>query len=174
MKKYGVLGVIIIIFLLSIFFLYRENTVLKRNNSTLEIEKQIVIDNTGSYDYLNSITVDSFEKRIKNGDDIFVYIGNSQCSDCSFFSKILEKEVKTFPLKDSLYLVNISNIHQDKNRWLAFKKKYGFDQTPAFLLFQQGKVKSMIQWDEKNGLSEEIFHNWLEENETFIRKLEMK
>ncbi|PYE95690.1 thioredoxin family protein [Bacillus sp. 196mf] len=174
MKKYGVLGVIIIIFLLSIFFLYRENTVLKRNNSTLEIEKQIVIDNTGSYDYLNSITVDSFEKRIKNGDDIFVYIGNSQCSDCSFFSKILEKEVKTFPLKDSLYLVNISNIHQDKNRWLAFKKRYGFDQTPAFLLFQQGKVKSMIQWDEKNGLSEEIFHNWLEENETFIRKLEMK
>ncbi|WP_242486466.1 hypothetical protein [Bacillus sp. TH23] len=46
---------------------------LKRNNSTLEIEKQIVIDNTGSYDYLNSITVDSFEKELKMG-MIFLFI----------------------------------------------------------------------------------------------------
>ncbi|MRI76217.1 thioredoxin, partial [Enterococcus mundtii] len=55
--------------------------------------------------------------------------------------------------------------------WAEFKLKYGFDQTPAFILFKNGKVNSMIQWDEKKGLSSDSFHRWLEENRNDIEKL---
>lgn len=171
-KKSVLNGVVVSILLVGIYFLFRENTTLKRSNSTLKIEKQVVISNNETYGYLNSLTVNSFEKKIENGEDTFVYIGNSTCSDCSNFSKTLKKEVEEFPLKDSMYLVDITTIHSDKDRWLGFKKRYGFDQTPSFLLIEQGKVKSLFQWDEKKGLDEENFHNWLKQNELFIRGLD--
>ncbi|HAP5503538.1 TPA: thioredoxin, partial [Enterococcus faecalis] len=101
----------------------------------------------------------------------FVYIGNSECADCSTFSKNLKNEVNNFPLKNSLYLVEISRLHRNKKKWTEFKLKYGFDQTPAFILFKNGKVNSMIQWDEKKGLSSDSFHRWLEENRNDIENL---
>lgn len=173
-KDYKFLGIIVSILVLGICFFYKENTILIRKNDTLKLEKQVIMDNTKSYSYLNSITVNSFENKIKNKKNLFVYIENAKCSDCSFFSKILEKEVVNFSIKDSLYLVDISELHKEKYRWLAFKKKYKFNQTPSFLLFQKGEIKGMIQWDEKKGLSEVDFHHWLEENKTFIKSLSME
>lgn len=171
-KKYGVVGIIVVFCFTMIFFLLSENKELRTNNSALAIEKQVVVDNTDTYGYLNSITVDSFEKKVRDGDNLFVYIGNSVCTDCSVFSETLKNEVENFPLKHSLSLVEISGIHPDKKRWLDFKSKYGFDQTPSFLLIQNGKVTSMIEWDENDGLSSETFHSWLEENKSFIQQLE--
>ena len=40
-----------------------------------------------------------------------------------------------------------------------------------FALFKNGKVNSMIQWDEKKGLSSDSFHRWLEENRNDIENL---
>lgn len=71
----------------------------------------------------------------------------------------------------TLYLVEISRLHRNKKKWTEFKLKYGFDQTPAFILFKNGKVNSMIQWDEKKGLSSDSFHRWLEENRNDIENL---
>jgi|GEM_PF-1999095 len=178
MKKrnnYMIIGMtlaILMFCLVIMFFLFEKNKELEKANSTLKIEKQILSDNTSAFEYLNSLTIDSFEKRVAEGDDLFVYVGkNSECNDCSIFSKTLKKEVETFPLKNSLYFVEISSIHSDKERWLDFKKRYGFNQTPAFLLFQNGEIKSMIEWTEQDGLSSEAFHNWLERNESFIKQL---
>ncbi|MEJ4378281.1 hypothetical protein SKA88_15140, partial [Enterococcus faecium] len=38
-------------------------------------------------------------------------------------------------------------------------------------LQQNRKVNSMIQWDEKKGLSSDSFHRWLEENRNDIENL---
>ena len=173
MNKKEYLGIILIALasISIILFLYSNNRELKKANTMLQLEKQVLIDNTDSFEYLNSITVDTFENRIKNKEDIFVYIGNSECADCSTFSKNLKNEVNNFPLKNSLYLVEISRLHRNKKKWTEFKLKYGFDQTPAFILFKNGKVISMIQWDEKKGLSSDSFHRWLEENRNDIENL---
>jgi hypothetical protein len=40
---------------------------------------------------------------------------------------------------------------------MDFKRKYGFSQSPAFLLFKNGKIQSMIEWFEQKGLSPEEF-----------------
>ncbi|WP_373193075.1 DUF6568 family protein [Enterococcus sp. RIT-PI-f] len=171
LKKATLAGILILAVVIIMFVLLRDNTELKRENSTLELEKQVLIDNTDTYEYLNSITIDNFENKVKNKENILVYIGNSLCSDCSKFSKTLKDEVENFPLKNSLYLVEITNLHKNKKQWLAFKERYGFDQTPAFILFEKGEIKTMIQWNEKSGLSPESFHKWLEENRSDIEKL---
>lgn len=173
-NRYIIIGlsmVFLIFFLMIVLFLFEKNRELEEANSTIKMEKQILSDNISSFEYLNSLTIDSFEKKVAEGDDLFVYIGNSECSDCSIFSKTLKKEVETFPLKNSLYLVEISSIHSDNKRWLDFKKKYNFEQTPAFLLFKNGEIKSMIEWTEQEGLSSEAFHNWLKSNESVIKEL---
>ena len=79
MNKKEYLGIILIALasISIILFLYSNNRELKKANTMLQLEKQVLIDNTDSFEYLNSITVDTFENRIKNKEDIFVYIGNS-------------------------------------------------------------------------------------------------
>lgn len=162
---------VFLVFAIVLMVLLVNNNSQEKKIENLENEKQILVSNTATFAYLNSLTVDSFEKRVNSGDSLFVYIGNSECPDCSFFSKTLEHEVKTFPLSDSLYFVDGRTLHQNENKWLAFKEKYHFDQTPAFLLFSKGKEVSVIQWDEKNGLSEEEFHSWLIENKQLIEQV---
>lgn len=164
----GSICIITIIFLIICFNLLKENKQLKATNNDLNIEKEILTNNLESYDLLNSITVDNFEDRVTNKQDLFVYVSNSECSDCSTFSKTLKHEIESSNIKNNLYLVNIQKLHQDKENWLKFKRKYNIHQTPAFLLFEEGKLKSMIEWDEKKGLSSEAFHKWLDMNHPFI------
>lgn len=55
------------------------------------------------YDYLDSITIDTFKNQIKNKDTFIVYVGRPTCSDCEL-------------LDDRL----ISNIEEDS----SLKKYY--------------------------------------------------
>ncbi|HFM7095356.1 TPA: thioredoxin, partial [Enterococcus faecium] len=68
MNKKEYLGIILIALasISIILFLYSNNRELKKANTMLQLEKQVLIDNTDSFEYLNSITVDTFENRIKN------------------------------------------------------------------------------------------------------------
>ena len=72
MNKKEYLGIILIALasISIILFLYSNNRELKKANTMLQLEKQVLIDNTDSFEYLNSITVDTFENRIKNKEDI--------------------------------------------------------------------------------------------------------
>lgn len=160
---------LLLIFCVSLFLL-NDNNQLKKENNTLQIEKQIIADNSETFEYLNSITLENFNKKVDRKEDIFVYIGNSECSDCSNFSKILKKEVEEFPLKESLYLLNITKFHNQTSKWLEFKEQFHFNQTPAFLIIQDGKTKSIIEWDKNKGLTQKQFHAWLEKNKKDIQK----
>ncbi|RXA85800.1 thioredoxin, partial [Enterococcus faecalis] len=63
MNKKEYLGIILIALasISIILFLYSNNRELKKANTMLQLEKQVLIDNTDSFEYLNSITVDTFE-----------------------------------------------------------------------------------------------------------------
>lgn len=168
---WGSISTVVIVFLLISLSLFQENKKLKVTNNDLKVEKEILTNNLESYELLNSMTVDNFEDRVNSKQNLFVYISNRECSDCSTFSKSLKDEIESSNIKNSLYLVDIQKLHQDKDNWLKFKKRYNIQQTPAFLLFEEGKVKSVIQWDENKGLSSESFHDWIDVNKLFIDTL---
>ena len=42
------------------------------------------------YEYLDSMTVKSFERSVKNGDRVAVFIGRPDCGDCIYFEPTLE------------------------------------------------------------------------------------
>lgn len=168
------ISIMSIVFVVLSLFLIQTNHTQKDEIKALENEKQVLIDNNDTFNYLNSLTIESFEQKVKSGEELFVYIGNSECPDCSFFAKTLEKEVKTFPLSNALYFVNGRELRQDKTKWLNFKKRYQFEQTPAFLIFSKGQLLSIIQWSEKSGLSDTEFHDWLLKNKQKIDEIRKK
>lgn len=44
----------------------------------------------------------------------------------------------------------------------SFKNMYGFSQTPAIIHFKEKKNISYIEWDERNGMPEDLLKTWLE------------
>ncbi|WP_260314310.1 hypothetical protein [Lactococcus lactis] len=60
-KWFAFFLVIVSIFLL--FFQIKVNRELKAKNTTLSIEKEVLKTNNDTYEYLNSLTVESFEKK---------------------------------------------------------------------------------------------------------------
>ena len=65
-----------------------------------------------------------------------------------------------------LKIYNVKNYRESNTEetWQNFKRKYGFTQTPAILIYQDGNLKSMIEWDSEEGLSKERLVEWLTYN----------
>lgn len=113
------------------------------------------------YDYLNSITLETFQTKIDNNETFIVYVGRPTCSDCEMLDTRLINDSKNDEnIKKILYL-NITSLYKYKNKWNDFKIIYGIDGTPAFISFVQGKVDNTYTWTEENGFNYELFIEWL-------------
>ena len=116
------------------------------------------------YEYLDSMTVKSFERSVKNGDRVAVFIGRPDCGDCIYFEPTLEYLSNNYDIEDKIKYVNVKEYREeDAKRWENFKERYSFTQTPSFLLFENGKYVSGIEWSD-NGLKLEDVLKWLNEN----------
>lgn len=51
-----------------------------------------------TYNYLDSLTVRSFENKVKSGEQVIVYIGRPDCNDCIIFEPILEHVIDNYDL----------------------------------------------------------------------------
>ncbi|MGC6768227.1 thioredoxin family protein [Enterococcus sp. LJL128] len=120
---------------------------------------------------LISYPVQSFEKKVDSEDLVFAYIGNAECPDCSIFYPVLEQKMREYQLANKLFYVEGSYLREDKEKWLAFKEKYEFMQTPAFIIYKEQKVVSKIEWDASEGLSEESFESWLIDNQEILDEI---
>lgn len=124
-----------------------------------------------TYRYLNSLTVNSFEQKINKKNNVtFAYIGNNECSDCSFFFPTLKKTLVNKKLTDNIFYVNAQFLHRNKRSWLAFKKRYHFSQTPCLILFKNKKIISKLEWNPEKGIPESELNSWLEKNSNLIKK----
>ena len=84
--------------------------------------KQLVIPKI--YDYLDSITIDTFKNKIKNKDTFIVYVGRPTCSDCELLDdRLISNIEEDSSLKKILYM-NITIIHENKSKWNDFKSRY--------------------------------------------------
>ncbi|MGC6174895.1 thioredoxin family protein [Lacrimispora sp. 38-1] len=126
------------------------------------------IDNT--YEYLDSITVKSFENKVRDGENLCVYIGRAGCGDCNIFDPILRSTVEKYNIISTFKYINVQKYRsEDLDRWEQFKSKYGFTQTPALLIISKGKIVDMIEWND-SGLSQKRLVNWLEKNKLISMK----
>lgn len=82
------------------------------------------------------------------------------------------KKISDYELQSKLIYIDGVHLRTNKDNWQKFKNKYGFSQTPAFVIYRQNQIISKIEWDEKRGLSEKDFDHWLEDNMKIINSIE--
>lgn len=121
---------------------------------------------SATYNYLNSITIRNFKNAIEEKRDMIVYVGRPDCSDCNYFEPTFREVINQYNLFEDIYYLNVKNYRESNTEetWQNFKRKYGFTQTPAILIYQDGNLKSMIEWDSEEGLSKERLVEWLTYN----------
>ena len=166
----------IILCLISVFIILLSVTITKTQRNKLnQIEKSLQIEKTNVQIYQDIISypIEFFENKVANGDLMFVYMGNLECSDCSIFYPIFKEQFNKFELENKLAYVECSHLRTNKNEWLNFKEKYGFLQTPAFIIYENSKIVSSIEWDDNNGLNEASFSAWLSENKEIIDSISL-
>ena len=165
------LFLILVILFLGVTFFARECYKQKSELTRLKIREEIVNKNNEIYKEFMSIPISIFEQRLKENDSMFVYIGNGECSDCSVFLPIVQRSVKKFKLEDKLFYVEGKYKRQNMEEWIEFKSQNKFNQTPAFIIYDKGRIVTKIEWTEKEGLSEQNFNQWISNNLDLIKAL---
>lgn len=159
MNKRNLKLLIIIFLLISIslnLYVYLENK--KLTEEKIDLKLNISDMN----EYLNSITVKNFEKKVLSGDDFFVYVGRPDCGDCNLFEPMFKDVIKKYNLNEKIIYMNIKSFREnDKEAWEKFKNQYGFTQTPAIIHFNNGNNIDIIEWDNEKGLSYIMLIEWL-------------
>ncbi|CAD5897033.1 Thiol reductase thioredoxin (modular protein) [Carnobacterium maltaromaticum] len=156
-KKEKILLMVVIFLVFMLGYQYKQNKDVKEKLIETEAYSPM-------YKYLSTVTLDSFEKKIKNNESFVVYIGRPSCSDCTFFEDDFIELLEKFQLNNKIYYMNVYWEHKNNlEGFIDFKKSYGFNQTPAFLVFSKGKKISQIEWSEK-GLPKSILIEWFKQN----------
>ena len=117
-----------------------------------------------TFEYMDTLTVDSFIEKIEAGETMCVYIGRATCNDCNLFERILKDVVNTYDFRIPTFYVSVEQYRKSNmERWEVFKKNYNFSQTPAFLLYKESKFIDSIEWN-NDGISENELVEWLKKN----------
>lgn len=154
--------IIMILFLISILGNIIQLTQLIRLKSRY-VKMSNECDKT--FEYMNTLTVDSFIDKIKTGETMCVYIGRASCNDCSLFEKILKDIVDKYCFRVNAYYVSVEQYRRSNiERWEKFKKEHHFTQTPVFLFYKNNKLIDSIEWN-SNGISEKELVKWLKNND---------
>lgn len=115
------------------------------------------------YDVLDSVTYENFSQRIKEGTDVYVYIGRPSCGDCQGFEPELINTIKEKNLQDQLIYLNVHSIRENEEAWEAFKENYHIPYTPTIAMFQGGNLTNKVEWTPENGINMVDVEKWLDE-----------
>ena len=116
------------------------------------------------YNYLDSITVDSFESRIYNKESFYIYLGRPTCGDCNNFEPKLIELIKKFEVKNELLYLNVAELRKHENKWEVFKKMYNLKYTPTIAKFVRGELESKVEWTPESGISINEVNQWIVRN----------
>ena len=125
----------------------RETEALKNSLSEAQTAVRLSAENTKRledtysdiYFHLDSLTVESFKKRVANGDTVYAYIGRPSCGDCNAFEPMFKRYIASRNLNGKIYFVNVHRLHQDKEAWTAFRQQYKLGGTPVLAKYSKGK-----------------------------------
>ena len=134
----------------------RETEALKNSLSEAQTAVRLSAENTKRledtysdiYFHLDSLTVESFKKRVANGDTVYAYIGRPSCGDCNAFEPMFKRYIASRNLNGKIYFVNVHRLYQDKEAWTAFRQQYKLGGTPV-LAIQQRQTSQQTRFGRK-------------------------
>jgi len=121
-----------------------------------------------SYFHFDSITVDSFEKKVASGEEFIVFITHPNCSACHRMEMPFVDLAYEKGINDRIYHLNVAVLRRNNDDWAEFKETYEFDGTPTYLRFAGGKQVSRVGYTREDGIEFEMVKNWIEEQGDFF------
>lgn len=127
------------------------------SNRNQEIKNAYIYNST--YDYLDSLTVNSFEKLYQSGETLYIYIGRPDCNDCNFFEPLFYSVLNKYQLNATFKYINVKKYRsEDLKRWEKFKGIYNFSQTPVLLIIKNKQVIDKLEWSNEGILKDDIMN----------------
>jgi len=118
---------------------------------------------------LLEITHDDFEHYMMENPTTVIYMCTARDEKCRSFEKDFKKLIKREELNDYIVYLNLTDI--DQNSFVEeFNNKYNFKvklttQYPAFVVFEDGNVNSILQGDDGKDTTVSKVKQFLELNE---------
>ncbi len=113
---------------------------------------------------LGSLTTAEFERRVAAGDTVYAYIGRPSCGDCNAFEPLFKRYIASRKLDGKIWFVNVHRLHQDKEKWQAFKQRYGLSGTPVLAKYVGGRQQNKLDFEDNGGISAKDLERWLDAN----------
>lgn len=131
-------------------------------------EKAVLLEKkyTEIQDLITVITPETFEKRVKSGEKMYVYIGRPDCGDCASLDHELAKYIKANKaVEQKLIFVNVRILRENQDQWESFRSVYNVIGTPHFALWENGQQVSKSEWTKEQGYSMSVLQKWAIESE---------
>lgn len=113
---------------------------------------------------LGSLTTAEFERRVAAGDTVYAYIGRPSCGDCNAFEPLFKRYITQRRLDGKIWFVNVHRLHQDKEKWQAFRQRYGLSGTPVLAKYAGGRQQNKLDFEDNGGISAKDLERWLDAN----------
>ena len=117
-----------------------------------------------SYFHFDSITVDSFKKKVASGEEFIVLISRPGCPTCQAFEMPFIRLTEQKGINDKIYHLNVAVLRRDNEAWAEFKKTYGLEGTPTYARFAGGNNVSCVGYN----VDYETVVQWIEEQSDFF------
>ena len=122
-----------------------------------------------SYFHFDSLTVESFEKKVASGEEFIVVITRPGCSYCQALELPFIRLAEMKGIKDKIYHLNVAILRQDNEAWTRFKDNYGFEGTPTYARFADGRNVSCVGWTyERSYVGYDMIDDWTDEQSDFF------
>jgi predicted bacteriocin transport accessory protein len=119
--------------------------------------------------YISEIYSDDLEHYVLDNPTTVLYICVSNSDSCRSFERGFKKFLTRQDYSNQIVYLNLTDV--DQNQFVQdFNQKYHYKiklttDYPAFVLFEDGEVKSILQGDEKKALTITKLKHFLELNE---------
>ena len=118
---------------------------------------------------LNEIYPEDLDHYILDNPSIFIYMCTADGDKCRSFEKNFVKLIKNEKYKNQITYLNLTNVDLDKFI-TDFNKKYKYKSEltsnyPAFVLYEDGEVKSILQGKEDKDITVEKVKQFIDLNE---------
>ncbi|WP_425451181.1 thioredoxin family protein [Kingella potus] len=113
---------------------------------------------------LGSLTVAEFERRVAAGETVYAYIGRPSCGDCNAFEPLFKRYIAKHALDGKIWFVNVHRLHQDAEKWAAFKQRYGLSGTPVLAKYAGGRQRNKLDFEADGGIGGQDLERWLRLN----------
>ena len=122
-----------------------------------------------AYFHFNSLTVDSFKKKVASGEDMVVLISRPNCPSCIRLEDPFIEYAREKGIADQIYLLNVVLLRKDDDEWSLFKQEYGnLRGTPSYARYSGGELVSKVMWPEEGELTIEDIDQWIAEQNDYF------